>query len=318
VSSSGLGPADEEYPEDAERTSAIDLDRLCQLLEELAPLRLAESWDNVGLLVGDRRRPVRRLMTCLTITPQVVQEAVARRTDLIVAHHPFPFKPLNRITADTPIGGMLLDLIAGGVAVYSAHTAFDSSAAGINQQWAEGLDLKDIRPLIPFDASAASIPEQAGLATDSSTDLARLTGVQASVGGGRYGRLEEPLSLEKLGDRAALFSGAGSCRIVGSGAGIANVGIACGSGGGFLSAAKACGCQALITGEATFHACLEAAAIGVGLVLVGHYASERFAMERLAGTLTAAFKQAELDLLVYASLADSDPLRTLIPPDCER
>jgi len=334
VSLFGYGPADEERREGVEPGTPIEIDRLCQLLGELAPLGLAESWDNVGLLIGDRRRPVRRVMTCLTITPQVVREAIGLRTDLIVAHHPFPFKPLSRITADTPVGSMLLELIAGGVAVYSAHTAFDSAVAGINQCWAEGLGLKDIRPLIPVNASAAAaaIGGRTGPASGASVkppafhslsgsglsaDSAGLATVQAAVGGGRCGRLVEAVSLEALADRAARFSGTGLCRIVGSGDDIVNVGVACGSGGGFLSAAEACGCQALITGEATFHTCLEAEAIGVGLVLVGHYASERFAMEHLAGTLATAFRQAELDLQVYASVADSDPLRTMPPADRE-
>ncbi|MFG0261220.1 MAG: Nif3-like dinuclear metal center hexameric protein, partial [Novipirellula sp. JB048] len=81
--------------------SKFSVDQVCQTLAELAPLRLAESWDNVGLLVGDRQATVARLMTCLTITPAVVQEAIEEGVDLVVAHHPLPFKPLARLTTDT-------------------------------------------------------------------------------------------------------------------------------------------------------------------------------------------------------------------------
>ena len=97
----------------------ISLDAVLQKLSEIAPLRLAESWDNVGLLLGDRRRSIDCVMTCLTITPEVVEEAIQRRVGLIVAHHPMPFKPLTRITSDSTTGKMVLDLIAGGVAVYT-------------------------------------------------------------------------------------------------------------------------------------------------------------------------------------------------------
>ena len=83
-------------------------------LEEFAPLRLAESWDNVGLLVGDRRREVRRLMTCLTITPMTVDEAIDGAADLIVTHHPLPFSAIKRVTSETTAGLMLLKLIASG------------------------------------------------------------------------------------------------------------------------------------------------------------------------------------------------------------
>ena len=62
-------------------------------LERFAPARLAAEWDNVGLLIGDRQATVHRLMTCLTVTPESAAEAIDERADLIVAHHPFPFKP---------------------------------------------------------------------------------------------------------------------------------------------------------------------------------------------------------------------------------
>ena len=117
-------------------------------LEEFAPHRLAAEWDNVGLLVGDARRPVERVMTCLTVTPVSVAEAVAEKAQLIVSHHPMLFQPVRRITADDTQGNMLLDLIGAGIAVYSPHTAFDSAGSGINQRLAEGLGLADVAPLV--------------------------------------------------------------------------------------------------------------------------------------------------------------------------
>src|SRR5205809_4480925 len=122
---------------------------VCTFLDDFAPPTLAAEWDNVGLLVGDRSQKVERVMTCLTITPDAAAEAVRERADLIVTHHPLPFKPLKRLTAEQPAGRILLDLIRAGVAIYSPHTAFDSAAAGINQQLAEGLGISRIEPLDP-------------------------------------------------------------------------------------------------------------------------------------------------------------------------
>src|SRR5438132_3460963 len=130
---------------------------LCDFLDCLAPPALAAEWDNVGLLVGDRAQKVERVMTCLTITPAVAAEAIRERADLIVTHHPLPFKPLKRLTADQPTGRMLLDLIRAGVAIHSPHTAFDSAAAGINQQLAEGLGLTQIQPLEPAEGVASGL-----------------------------------------------------------------------------------------------------------------------------------------------------------------
>src|SRR5918996_3072879 len=107
---------------------------LCDFLDAFPPPRLAADWDNVGLLVGDRLQTVSRVMTCLTVTPAVAAEAIRERVDLVVTHHPLPFQPLKRLTTDDPTGRLLLDLIRAGIAIHSPHTAFDSAAAGINQQ----------------------------------------------------------------------------------------------------------------------------------------------------------------------------------------
>jgi dinuclear metal center YbgI/SA1388 family protein len=261
------------------------IDQICGRLAILAPLKLAEDWDNVGLLVGDRRRTARRVMTCLTVTPEVVEEAVSNQVDLVVTHHPLPFKPLNRCTTDSAVGRLLLRLIESRVAVYSAHTAFDSTMDGINALWAEGLGLKKVEPLV-------------------ATELVGLEG----LGAGRYGDLSQPCSLDDLGIRAGHWISQPSVRVVGEGlARISRVALACGSGGSFLSAAARKGCQGFVTGEATFHVCLEAQALGIGLVLVGHYQSERFAMEFLADKLQSEWP----DLNVWASRTEQDPLRWL-------
>jgi len=268
----------------------MNLSEFCEILVDIAPLGLAEDWDNVGLLVGDRTASLKRAMTCLTITPQVAQEAVERHVDLIVTHHPLPFKPIGKITSDTTVGNLLLRLISSGVAIYSAHTAFDSAASGINQMWADGLGLTDSSPMIVANATAEA----------------------SRLGSGRQGLLTRPLTLIELATQAGEYCHARDVRIVGAAPEIRKVAIACGSGAAFLQAARAVGCQAMITGEATFHACLEAEAIGIALVLVGHYASERFAMERLVDELQrrVAIGGGECD--IFASRADIDPLRTVL------
>ncbi|HBJ34313.1 MAG TPA: Nif3-like dinuclear metal center hexameric protein [Planctomycetaceae bacterium] len=278
----------------------MNVGEVCDILADVAPLRLAEGWDNVGLLVGDRGATAARIMTCLTITPVVVEEAVRQRVDLVITHHPLPFKPLAKITTDSTVGAMLLSLIAAEIAVYSAHTAFDSAASGINQAWASGLGAATSGPLVPAD--------RAGGQTD--TDSA--TAIEVGVGSGRWAMLPGPLTLDQLARSAARVCAATDVRVVGSGQEIWKVAIACGSGGSFLQAALACGCQAMITGEATFHTCLEAEALGIDLVLVGHFASERFAMVQLASDLHAAIAAKGSECDVFASSADVNPLRTIM------
>ena len=93
-------------------------------LEQFAPPALAEDWDNVGLLVGDRNWPAQRVMTCLTVTPTTVREALSEKAQLIVTHHPLPFQALKSITTATTTGKLLIELIAARIGVYSPHTSF--------------------------------------------------------------------------------------------------------------------------------------------------------------------------------------------------
>jgi len=254
---------------------------VASFLDQFAPRHLAEDWDNVGLLVGDPGGSVVRVMTCLTITPATAAEAVEGQAELIVAHHPLPFRPMKRLTTETVPGRLLYGLISAEVAVYSPHTAFDSAAGGINQRLAAGLALRGIAPLVPHDEG---------------------------LGTGRQGWLEEPLRLDDLGRRVAEFLGAERLGVVGDPEqSVRTVAVGCGAAGELLEAARETGCDAMVLGEARFHTCLEAEAAGVGLLLPGHFASERFAVECLAEVLSRQFP----DLEVWASSQERDPIRWL-------
>jgi dinuclear metal center YbgI/SA1388 family protein len=188
---------------------------------------------------------------------------------------------VKTITSATTVGRLLLELIRHGIAVYSPHTAFDSAPAGINQHLAIGLGLQEIRPLIP----SPNDPE---------------------VGTGRCGLVAEPLTLAELAARTQSFLGGEATRIVGAAeAATSKVAIACGSGGSLLEPAIAAGCDSLVTGEMTFHNCLEAEARGVAVVLAGHFASERFALLSLADYLTDQLANVE----VWASRQERSPIR---------
>jgi dinuclear metal center YbgI/SA1388 family protein len=262
-------------------TSVSDI---CKALGQIAPVCLAADWDNVGLLVGDRKSAVTHVMTCLTVTPETVAEAIDKQAGLIVTHHPFPFSPLKTITTDTNIGAMLWQLAQAGISVYSAHTAFDSAAAGINQQIAEALNLKGIKPLEPIDDPQSAATE--------------------GLGTGRCGTVEFA-SLAELAQRAKSVFNIEALHIVGDiERSLTKVGIACGSAGEFIRCASRQGCDVLITGETRFHTCLEARALGIAMILLGHYASERFALDNLAATLANQFSE----LTVWASTDEQDPL----------
>jgi dinuclear metal center YbgI/SA1388 family protein len=251
---------------------------IADFLERFAPSYLAEDWDNVGLLVGDQSREATRVMTCLTITPDTAAEAISRGANLVVAHHPLPFRALKRLTTENTTGRMLLGLIEAKIAIYSPHTAFDSAANGINQRLARGLGLRGVLPLI-VDAKG--------------------------LGSGRIGWLEEPLGLAQMADRVKRFLSVEQLQIVGDAdCPIRTMAVACGAAGEFLDAARKAHCDAMLIGETRYHTCLDAQAAGIGLILPGHHASERFAVECLADLLGKEFPSLE----VWASRDERDPL----------
>ena len=259
----------------------VQLSSICDYLEQFAPVRLAEDWDNVGLLVGDASADVERVMTCLTITPVSAAEAIEREAQFIVVHHPLPFRPVKRITTETTVGKMLWELARGGIAIYSPHTAFDSAMAGINQRLAEGLGLASIAPLAP-------LPDDAD-----------------GLGAGRQGRLPSTRRIVEFAEAIKSFLNIDGLHVVGRpDSEIKFPAVACGSAGQFLDAACAAGCDALVTGETSFHTCLEAEARGIALFLPGHFASERFALVELAAVLNKQFDSLE----IWASEREKDPL----------
>jgi len=257
------------------------IQNVCQFLETFAPLRLAEDWDNVGLIAGDRQRELKNVMTCLTITAETADEAIAKDVDLIVSHHPLPFRPVKKLTTDNVPSELLWKLAGAGVSVYSPHTAFDSAAAGINQMIADKVGINDARPLAPI------VDDAAGL------------------GAGRYGRLAGKVKLDDFISDVKTKFGLEHLQCVAPARNeVSKVAIACGSGGSFLDKAVFVGCDAMISGEATFHTCLDAKAKGVALILLGHYSSERFAVEALAERLQKEFSE----LTVWASADECDPI----------
>ncbi len=354
-------------------------------LERFAPCATAAEWDNVGLLLGDPGATVSRVMTCLTVTPDVSAEAVREGAQLVVSHHPVLFRGAKKLTTTTPDGQTVLPLLRAGIAVYSPHTAFDNCAGGINDNLCARLGLTNVAPLRPRDAkkqcklvvfvpdadlqkvsdavfaTGAGIIGQynecsfrlAGTGTFFGTDSTNPTVGQkgrreeapewrlevvvpehlvstavaamrkahsyeepafdiyplnpgTSGGEGRLGELPQPVTLGELAKRAKTSLSASAVQLVGDPArAVRTVVLACGAAGEFLSDAIQRKADVFLTGEVRFHDALTARGANVALILPGHYATERPAVEDLAARLAAAFP----DVTAWASRDERDPLQ---------
>jgi len=119
---------------------------IAEQIEKTAPLKLAQGWDNVGLLIGDAQHSVKNILLTIDITGEVVAEAKRLKTDLIVSYHPVIWDGLKKITTDDS-ASVVYDLIRSGIAVFSIHTALDASAGGVNDGLAEMVGITDAKPI---------------------------------------------------------------------------------------------------------------------------------------------------------------------------
>ncbi len=122
------------------------LQKFIEAMETIAPLEHAESWDNVGLLVGDPNQSISRALLTIDYTPEVSQEAKSANCDVILAYHPPIFDALKRVTADGP-ASLIHDAIRRDVAIYSPHTALDVADGGTNDVLADAIGLTQRSPL---------------------------------------------------------------------------------------------------------------------------------------------------------------------------
>ena len=123
---------------------------VCNYLEQIAPLSLQESYDNSGLLVGDKNWDVKGVLTTLDCTEEVLEEAIKKGCNLIVAHHPIIFSGLKKITGKNYVERTLIKAIKHDIAIYAAHTHFDNVLNnGVNQFLATLLQLSNIEILQP-------------------------------------------------------------------------------------------------------------------------------------------------------------------------
>jgi len=274
--------------------TSVKLKELIDALQRIAPLGIAESWDNVGLLVGDPASSIAKVMTCLTLSDGVLEEAIDRKIGLVVSHHPIPFRPLTRITTEDPTGRILWRAMQHSIAIYSPHTAWDNAHDGINRQLAGLLHLGNLRPLVPINRAANS--QNANSQTGKVKQGTSLDDpMERELGCGVIGEFAKPVRIDDLVERLGVSIRGMSVRCTDSGERLVNrIGIVCGSGGSMLSKAAGERCDLFLTGEATYHQCLEAEARGVAMLMIGHFASEAFSMRKLAELLARAFPQLDV------------------------
>ncbi len=127
------------------------------LLEELAPLAQAEDFDNVGLLVGSYETKVSGVLVTLDTLENVIDEAIAKKCNLIVSFHPIIFGGLKKLNGTNYVERVVIKAIRNHIAIYSMHTALDNSPQGVNAKICEVLGIQNPKILIPKQATVKKL-----------------------------------------------------------------------------------------------------------------------------------------------------------------
>ncbi|KAJ7314740.1 NGG1p interacting factor 3 [Mycena albidolilacea] len=278
--------------------SGILTKSVCNAMRRIAPLSLAGSWDNIGLIlespVKNASAAANRVLVTIDVTPAVCDEAISKGVSMIVSYHPPIFRGLKSLTLATPLQGTLLRCAAAGISVYSPHSALDSVFGGVNDWLTDciGADTHTIAVL-------ASKPETRTIGGD-----------------GRRVTLEPPVSMEVLVARIKKnlslsqiqvgYSPVKPDRLVSS------VAICAGAGGSMFAEMDA-PADAWFTGEMPHHEILAALASGTHVILCGHTNTERGFLPTLVTKLHAELETAAEPGLgaveIVVSEADAHPLQ---------
>src|SRR5699024_5764166 len=240
------------------------------------PLEFAEDWDNVGLLLGNKDSQVERILVTLDVTGGVVDEAVRKDVDMIIAHHPIIFSPVKSIGQNLEDKNILYPLIKNEIAVYCAHTNFDKAKGGVDDTLAAIIEAKDPKVLVEDD--------------ESGVGLGRVGSLNSSMTVAEYAKqIGKALMVEDLcviGDSKREVKRTVSCA---------------GAGGSFIRQAAEAGADVFITGEIKYHDALLALELNLPVISLGHYETELPAMGKLIRRLQNKFNALQYKVEVLSS-----------------
>lgn len=221
-------------------------------IDSFAPFNTQEEWDNSGLLVGDENAEVNKILFALDVTSDIIEQAKTYGANLIITHHPVIFKPVSTVSSDS----LIYKLINNNISVICAHTNYDKAVDGVNDILCKTINASKYEKVEGTCLNIAYI-DNSVLAENFALYLR-----------GKLGGVVRYNSIDKIISKVAVCSGSGS---------------------DYLPLAKELGCDALLTGDASHHAFLDADEMGIVLVAAGHFETENLSIEPLMNKIKDKF-----------------------------
>ncbi|WP_210605394.1 Nif3-like dinuclear metal center hexameric protein [Brevibacterium oceani] len=280
------------------------------VFDSLWPPALAESWDSVGLSVGDPAAEVRAILLALDPMDAVIAEAVVLDADLVFTHHPLMLKPVKSVNASTLKGGAVHTLISNDIALFNAHTNADSARGGVSDVLISLLGITDADPLVTHTQPIPATPRSAVVRDSSAAEAGRPTGI------GRVGDLDRPTPVRDIARTLAeaLPRTTTGVRIAGDPAAtVTRVAVCGGAGDSLFDDVRASGAEVFITADLRHHPATEARDTAnrhdgsPQLIDVSHWASETVWLETAARELDAEFAARGFTVALQHSAINTDP-----------
>ncbi len=253
-------------------------------LNHIMPITLKESWDNVGLLIGDEDTKVNKVLMALDLTDEVIDEAIKIGSNMIFTHHPIIFKPISAVNTSEPVGRKIIKCIKNNISVYTAHTNLDSCKIGTNEVLFNRLKLNDKKTIDVID-------EQTG------------------EGLGRIGTLAEQITLKQFLDSCInefeIKNINYSSDYDGLDKSIKTVALCTGSlMQSMIIKSKSMGADVFVTGDLTFHSGQLAKDYNIAIVDLTHYTSENIVFAEIEKYIK------ELGIEVYVSNVNGQTVKS--------
>lgn len=241
-------------------------------LEEIAPTSFAEDWDNVGLLVGSKKKEVKKIMVALDATDAVIAEAIKEQADMLITHHPMIFSSMKRVNDEDFIGRRIISLIKYDISYYAMHTNCDVCI--MNDVAADKIELQST-------AILEEIKEENGI----------------SMGIGKVGMLSNPITVQQLAKKVKEAFQISDVRVTGDlQKQVRCVAISTGAGKSMMKHALKKGAEVFITGDMDHHAVTDALDQGMQIIDAGHYGTEHFMVDYISAYLQEKFEE-EIEVL---------------------
>ncbi len=267
---------------------ALFIQDIIDILQKIAPVELAETWDNVGLLVGNPSAEAQSILVALDPSSALLDEAESKGANVVITHHPVIFHPLKALRTDRPTGNLLAAAAKKNIHLIACHTNLDSATGGVSDILASKLELQNTTPLIP-----------------------QHNGTESSCGLGRIGQCKRPMTpaecieqLRRACDAPWLLEA--GCRPTQ----VNTIAVCGGSCSEFAETAMEAGADVFVTAEVKHSIARWAEEARFWIIDGGHFATEQLAIAPLQERLQQEISTRNLDNYVYG--AQQSPPLTMV------